>query len=349
LKKTIIRGGLETLYFSGAHVVMRPLVSGVGAILTLHHVRPPRPDRFQPNRLLEVTPSFLEDVIRYLRRSRLDLISLDEMHRRLVAGRAGPRFVCITIDDGYRDTLEWAYPILKKHRVPFCVYIPTSFPDRLGELWWLALEAVVSRNKRIALIIEGREQAFECGSIAEKRDLYDQLYGWVRSFTTEDELRHVVRDLSGRYQVDIAAFCEELCMSWDELAKLASDPLVTIGAHTVNHVMLAKVPENVARSEMQMSRSVIEASLGVRPDHLSYPVGDPTSAGPREFRIAAELGFKTAVTTRPGVLFRAHRRHLTALPRISLNGEHQQLRYVRVLLSGAATAIWNGFRRVNAA
>ena len=113
--------------------------------------------------------------------------------------------------------------------------------------------------------------------------------------------------------------------------------------------MLAKVPERMARSEMQMSRSVIEASLGQRPDHLSYPVGDKTSAGPREFKIAGELGFKTAVTTRPGVLFPEHREHLTALPRISLNGEHQQLRYVRVLLSGAATAMWNGFRKVDAA
>ena len=53
------------------------------------------------------------------------------------------------------------------------------------------------------------------------------------------------------------------------------------------------------------SRAVLQAALGVRPEHLAYPVGDPTSAGPREFRIAAELGFKTAVTTRPGVLFTA--------------------------------------------
>jgi peptidoglycan/xylan/chitin deacetylase (PgdA/CDA1 family) len=94
---------------------------------------------------------------------------------------------------------------------------------------------------------------------------------------------------------------------------------------------------------------VIEASLGVRPQHLAYPVGDPTAAGAREFRIAAELGFKTAVTTRPGVLFAGHGRHLTALPRISLNGNFQQLRYVDVLMSGAATAMWNGFRRVDAA
>jgi peptidoglycan/xylan/chitin deacetylase (PgdA/CDA1 family) len=333
LKKTIIRSGLETLYFSGAHVLMRPFVAGVGAILTLHHVRPPRSDRFQPNRLLEVQPGFLEDVIRYLRRCRLDLVSLDEMYRRLTQEDFSGRFVCVTIDDGYRDTLQWAYPLLKKHEVPFCVYIPTSFPDRLGELWWLALEAVVARNQRITLLIDGKEQGFDCATVAEKRHLFGQLYGWLRSLKTEEELRHVVRDLSARYRVDIAAFCDELC----------------IGAHTVNHVMLAKVPERIARSEMQMSRSVIEAALGVRPDHLSYPVGDPTSAGPREFHIAAELGFKTAVTTRPGVLFPEHRNHLMALPRVSLNGEHQQLRYVRVLLSGAATAVWNGFRRVNAA
>src|SRR5436309_16095987 len=98
------------MYFSGAHLAMRPFWGGVGAILTLHHVRPPRPDRFQPNRLLEVTPHFLESVIRLLRRSRLDLVSLDEMHRRLTAGDVGRRFVSITVDDGYRDTLQWAYP-----------------------------------------------------------------------------------------------------------------------------------------------------------------------------------------------------------------------------------------------
>ena len=158
-----------------------------------------------------------------------------------------------------------------------------------------------------------------------------------------------MRDLSARYHVDIAAFCEELCMSWGELARLVADPLVTIGAHTVNHFMLAKVPANTARSEMEMSRTVIEAALGIRPDHLAYPVGDRTSAGPREFRIAAELGFKTAVTTRPGVLFKGHRDHLTALPRISINGEFQQHRYLKVLMSGAGTAFWNGFRKVNAA
>jgi peptidoglycan/xylan/chitin deacetylase (PgdA/CDA1 family) len=349
LKQTIIRGGLESLYFTGAHVVLRPFVAGVGAILTLHHVRPARPGRFQPNRLLEITPRFLTRVVKSLRRSGLDFVSLDEMHQRMTAGDFSRRFVCLTFDDGYRDTLQWAYPILKEAGVPFAVYVPTSFPDRLGELWWLVLEAVIARNDRIGLVIDGRDCKFDCGTVAEKRSLYGQLYWWLRARPTEAEMREVVRNLAAFYQVDIAAFCRELCMSWPELAQLAAEPLVTIGAHTVNHPMLAKLSKEGVRSEMDLSRSVIEAALAVRPEHLSYPIGDRSSAGAREFEIAAELGFKTAVTTRPGVLFPEHAQHLTALPRISLNGEYQRLRYVSVLLSGSATAMWSGFRRLDAA
>jgi peptidoglycan/xylan/chitin deacetylase (PgdA/CDA1 family) len=349
LKPTIIRGGLESLYFSGAHLLLRPLVGGVGAILTMHHVRPPRPDRFQPNRLLEVTPRFLTGVVKDIRRSGLDIVSLDEMHRRLGAGDFSRRFVCLTFDDGYRDIQQWAYPILKEAGAPFAVYVPTSFPDRLGELWWLVLEAVIARNDRVGLVIDGRDRIFDCRTVAEKRALYDELYWWLRARSTEAEMRSVVRSLAAFYHVDVAAFCRDLCMNWAELAGLAADPLVTIGAHTVNHLMLAKLPKEAARAEMELSASVIEAALAVRPQHLSYPYGDPGSAGTREFEIAAELGFKTAVTTRPGVLFAKHGRHLTALPRISLNGDYQRRRYVRVLLSGSATAMWNGFRRVEAA
>ena len=351
LKKTIIRGGLETLYFSGMHHLMRPLVGGVGVILGLHHVRPARLEAFQPNRLLEVTPDFLEQLLNLLVRSDVDVVSVDEMHRRLVSRAAKRRFVCFTFDDGYKDTLRWAYPLFKRYNLPFALYIPTSFPDQLGELWWTAMEAAVAQNDRIGLVIDGHAKVFESASVRQKRETYETLYWWLRSrLKTEDELRRAVRDLCARYRVDMAAICRDLCMSWEDIRQLAADPLVTIGAHTVNHYMLGKLPnETAVRREIEISRKVIETALGMRLEHFAYPVGDRNAAGPREFAIAAELGFKTAVTTRPGVLFDAHRDHLTALPRISVSGDLQQQRYLKVLLSGAASALWNGFRRVNAA
>ncbi len=277
LKPTIIRGGLESLYFTGAHLLLRPLVGGVGAILTMHHVRPPRPDRFQPNRLLEVTPRFLTAVVRDIRRSGLDIVSLDEMHRRLSEGDFSRRFVCLTFDDGYRDILQWAYPILKEAAAPFAVYVPTSFPDRLGELWWLVLEAVIARNNRVGLVIDGRDRIFDCGTRRAKAGaLRRALLVAARAAEREPNCATPCSNLAAFYHVDVAAFCNDLCMSWAELAGLAADPLVTIGAHTVNHLMLAKLPKAAARSEMELSASVIEAALAVRPAAFVLPVWRPS-------------------------------------------------------------------------
>src|SRR6185503_8971753 len=108
IKKTAIRTGFEALYFSGLHRVMRPLVGGVGVVLTLHHVRPRRRASFQPNRLLEITPRYLDAVLTQLRRWRFDIISLDEMYERLTAKNFKRRFVCFTLDDAYVDNIEHA-------------------------------------------------------------------------------------------------------------------------------------------------------------------------------------------------------------------------------------------------
>ena len=98
-----------------------------------------------------------------------------------------------------------------------------------------------------------------------------------------------------------------------------------------------------------MSRARIESALQRPIVHLAYPYGDRGAAGQREFALARAAGYKTAVTTRPGMIFPESADHLTALPRVSLNGNYQDARILPVLTSGAATAMWNGFRRVDAA
>jgi len=349
VKSTIIRTGLEALYFSGAHLLMRPFTAGVDSILMLHHVRPARTDAFQPNRLLEVSPPFLEQTLAWLRAQDIDIISLDEMHRRLSERDFGRRFVCITLDDGYRDNKEFAYPILKRHEAPFCVYVPTSFPDRAGKLWWLALEYAIARNDAVTLHLDGHEQTLACATPRQKDEAYKRIYWTLRDFADEADIHAVVDELAARHGIDMAPVRDELCMTWDEIRTLAADPLVTIGAHTVNHVMLAKTDELTARAELKIGREALEAWLDRPIHHLAYPYGGRDIVRAREFHLAAELGFRTAVTTLPGVLFPEHGDQLLALPRISLNGQYQEKRHLKVLVSGAATALANGFRRVDAA
>jgi peptidoglycan/xylan/chitin deacetylase (PgdA/CDA1 family) len=346
VRPAVIRSGLECLYVSGAHVAARAFFGGVGIILQFRHVRPMRWSDFQPNRHLEVSPVVLDRIVARLRRWNYDLVSLDEMHRRLRERDFARRFCVLTFDDGYRDTLEWAHPVLEKHEAPFAVYVPTSFPDGLGRLWWLALEKVVAHNASVGLVIDGDNRRFECATPAEKYELYDALYEWLLRHETEAEMLERVADLAARHGVDIPGLCASNCMGWREIAELAADPLVTIGAHTVNHPLLAIAGETAVRSELAMGASVLEAALGTRPRHLAYPFGGRGHVGTREFGIARDLGYSTAVTARQDIVRAVDADRLTALPRLSVLGGFTARRHLRVLTSGLASALWNRFPRI---
>jgi peptidoglycan/xylan/chitin deacetylase (PgdA/CDA1 family) len=349
LRNAAIRTGLEALYFTGTHRLLGTISAGIGTIFTLHHVRPARDDAFQPNALLEIEPAFLETLIEYLRYRKVDIVSLDEVHRRLTEQDYNRRFVAFTLDDGYRDNLEFAWPIFKKHGVPAALFIATSFPDRLGELWWVALERAVAATDRIAVEVSAASRFLDSNTPAAKSRAFDELYWWLRRMPDEAEMRRYIKDLCERYGVDYLAPCAELCMTWQEIEQMAADPLITIGAHSVNHYMLRKWPADVVKKELTQSASVIEAALGKKPTAFAYPVGDVTSAAAREFALAVETGYRLAVTTRPGVIFPEHREHMTALPRISLNGNFQALRYVDVLRSGTPFSLSRNFRRLDVA
>ena len=113
--------------------------------------------------------------------------------------------------------------------MPFAVYVPTAFADRLGELWWLVLEAVIARNERVGLVIDGEHQNFDCRSVADKRrSLQGALLVAAPPGARARNARRRARPrraLSGGHR----RFCQDLCMSWQEIATLAADPLVAIG------------------------------------------------------------------------------------------------------------------------
>ena len=164
-----------------------------------------------------------------------------------------------------------------------------------------------------------------------------------------DDLAREIGKLCAQHGVDQNKICSDLCMSWDELKPFADEPLVGIGAHSVTHCNIAQQSDEMAKQEMALSRARIEDALQRPALHFAYPYGDRLAAGPRDFALARQAGFKTAVTTRPGMVFAESAEYPTALPRVSLNGNYQDTRIVPVLTSGVATAMWNGFRRVDAA
>ena len=338
LRDTAIAAGFALFRATRLHRLAARWTRGRGAILMFHRVRPWRERGFAPNRLLEITPEFLEAAIVGTKAAGFEIVSLDTAVQRLRRPAAtGERpFAVLTFDDGYKDNRDFALPVLERHAAPFTLYVATGFADRSARLWWSELEEAIARLDKV----EVDRLSLQAGTDAEKVAAFDKVYWHLRG-QGEDALLARVAGLCRKAGVDSRALVAEACMDWDDIAALSRHPLCTIGVHTLSHPRLAKLPFQEMQRELAASRAEIEARIGRKADHVSYPVGDATSAGEREFAEARAQKFASAVTTRPGMILEAHGERLHALPRLSVNGKWQDLAMFEVLLSGAPFALLN--------
>jgi peptidoglycan/xylan/chitin deacetylase (PgdA/CDA1 family) len=339
LRKTVFKAGVSLLHatqlFRLAPLIARPR----GIVFMLHRVRPRIAAEFAPNNHLEVSPGFLDQAIEGVVRAGFDLVDLDEAARRIGTGSCRP-FAAFTLDDGYRDNAARAAPIFRRHNCPYTIFVPSEFAEGRGELWWLVLEQAIAAADRIATEIGGEHFALACGTASEKSQAFKTLYVPLRR-VGEAEQRRAIRQLAAAAGIDMAALCRGNMMDWAELRDLAADPLCTIGAHGIGHYALAKLPPGEALAELRVGADRLAEALGRRPKHFAYPYGDPGSAGPRDFALARQAGFLTAVTTRPGIVYGGHAEHLTALPRVSLTEAYPVPRYADVFPSGAPFLLYN--------
>jgi peptidoglycan/xylan/chitin deacetylase (PgdA/CDA1 family) len=332
-KHRLFAAGLGAIAATGADRRLRAVARGRGVILMFHRVRPWRPSTFAPNHILEITPKFLDFALGELRKEGFEIIPLDAVPERL-AGRAGGRpFAVLTFDDGYRDNVEYAWPVLLRHRAPWTVFITTDFADGTGRLWWVELERAIAANDRVTLTLGSERLNLPSRTPREKQTAFNAIHTRVRG-GPQDRIDNLLDALDDAMERPSDTLAGNLCLNWGELEDLAASQDVTIGAHTITHPMLSKLGSFVAMDEIGGSKAYIEQRLGREVRHFAYPYGDPSVAGAREFGLARQAGFVTAVTTRPGHVFADHRGHLHALPRVSMNGLFQTESALRALLSG---------------
>jgi peptidoglycan/xylan/chitin deacetylase (PgdA/CDA1 family) len=349
MRNALISAGFAGFRASGLHRLARVATRGRGVILTFHRVRPWREATpgYAPNRLLEITPEFLDLALGVVEGQGFELVSLDEARRR-VTDPSSALFAALTFDDGYRDMLHAALPVLERRRAPFTVFCAIGFVEGHARLWWVELEEAIRRLGAVEVPVAGQKLVFAARTPEEKNAAYERIY-WLLRVRPEAELLDTIGDLARRAGVPSERLADDLFMDWSQLEALSRHPLATIGAHGLTHRRLAHLSAAEAWTEMAGSKAKLEARLGVKVGHFAYPVGDATSAGRREFELARAIGFETAVTTRPGMLFSVHAGRLTALPRVSINGRWQEVEALEILLTGAPFWLWNRGRRVAAA
>jgi len=330
IKNAVLRGA----YSSGLHRIISHLAGGAGTVLMLHRVVETKEET--PSRYLTVTSSFLDEVIFTIKKNNMIFVSLDEMLSILRSRRTSRhRFVALTFDDGYRDNLTLALPILRSHGIPFAVFVPSGAPDRSMDVWFLRLERILMQLS-CAEIGSGRNRrTLRLESPAQKAIAYEYCIHLAQQDLSAFKLW--LNDLLPESAVGSFDLMNEHFLSWDELRELSVDPLVTIGGHTVSHPMLARLPQDEAYHEIEAGRDRLASALGKPILHFAYPFGDPLACGARDFELAKRAGFESAVTTRYGNIYRWHRQHLHSLPRMTLGGPAERIADTLLDVSGTRT------------
>ncbi|MHA1189635.1 MAG: polysaccharide deacetylase family protein, partial [Alphaproteobacteria bacterium] len=291
-------------------------------------------DNYDPNGHLSVSPEFLDLFIAQHQAEGRTFVSVDDLVRVGISGRSS-RQIAITLDDGFADNLTHAWPVFRRRQIPFTIFITPGFCDRTVPLWWEVLEQIIARKYEVSLDADGAPPPLHTRDAPEKTEAF---LLWAQFLTTEvdeDRQRAIITALAEAHHFDMAAHTQEAVMSWDEVREIAADPLCTIGAHTMTHPALARLPEARALAEMTGSADRIEQELGTRPAFLAFPYGYRAAAGRREALLARQAGFAGSFTTAPGGIGRSGSRH--GLPRVSINGHYQKTKFYRPLL---APGLW---------
>jgi peptidoglycan/xylan/chitin deacetylase (PgdA/CDA1 family) len=226
------------------------------------------------------------------------VLTVEELTDRMARGDVPRDAIAVTFDDGYRDNLTHAAPILARHGLPATVFLATGFIGAREVPWFDRLAFGIRRSGAADVEAPGGGRA-SLVSTADRLALLDRATRRLKTLP-DDDRRRELDGLLERLGVAGDTGMKSRMLSWDDVHALAGLGF-SVGAHTVTHPILSRVSDAEARQEIEGAREAIEAATGTRPRAFAYPNGRPADYTPSVVDLVRRAGFTCAVTTRFGV------------------------------------------------
>jgi peptidoglycan/xylan/chitin deacetylase (PgdA/CDA1 family) len=270
----------------------------------LHHVTESRRATIGPLAEYTVRPGELDAYLR----SRAEWRATSDLQ-----GTGVRKQLVITFDDGYRNNLTKALPVLERHEMPCLLFVTTGFIDGTVYPYEIELAEVIERSDTLS--IPGQSEAVSLHGEPCCRSVYRELRLPLKS-SSRASREAFMNQLAAQNDYDRADVQHEPMLSWEEVHSLSEHPLVTIGAHTESHVLLTQQPWKTALNELQFSKERLERKLGEPVRHVSYPYGGSNIV---VRQMSRWLGFEYGFTTRARRTEAVTTWNRLALPRIDIS------------------------------
>jgi peptidoglycan/xylan/chitin deacetylase (PgdA/CDA1 family) len=269
-------------------------------VLTYHRIGSDVGNPFDDGALSATAEAF-RDQVRYVR-THFDVLGQDRLLEAAGRGFAlGRASAIITFDDGYRDSFEIAFPILRDLGVPAFFFIPTGYIDRPRLPWWDRIAFILKHTRvdrlcldlphyiKIDLRRTGRLRAIMQVVIAcrEANDFEE------RAFFDHLESR-------AEFAANSEALGRELFVTWDEIRRMRASGMA-IGSHTHTHPILGSISESDQREELVTSKTRLEEELDEPVKTIAYPVGTRRAFNERTKSLARDTGYEVGFSAYAGI------------------------------------------------
>jgi peptidoglycan/xylan/chitin deacetylase (PgdA/CDA1 family)/CelD/BcsL family acetyltransferase involved in cellulose biosynthesis len=228
------------------------------------------------------------------------VVSISEIMRHLEDGTSKESLVGITLDDGYRDNFENAFPILQRYGLPATIFLTTGSIDSGEPLWFERLAEAVKKTKKEHLDLEiDIPRRFWMRTTPERLDANRQIFLVLRSLDNAERtcwLQEILKYLG--------APCESerrnKMLTWEQI-RLMNANRIDFGGHTVTHPFLSKLTPSEAAWEISESKRRIEEELQQLVHYFAYPNGREDDFAAWSGDLLRAAGYQAAMTTRWGI------------------------------------------------
>jgi peptidoglycan/xylan/chitin deacetylase (PgdA/CDA1 family) len=278
-------------------------------------------------------PKAFEGIIRFLKK-KYHIVALEEYLSDPGQFKTEKNIVTLSFDDGYKDNVEYAAPVLKKYNCPASFYVVTDCVEKNIPTWTYIVDhsfqnAVVPF---IALSMDYVPEHLKKVDLKNPAKNLKQVKPWMKTLSNRrrKEVLQEILDESG------VAIPGHLMMNWDDIKQLHHSGFY-ISSHSHTHPMLARLEtEEEIREELMLSRRKIEEHLGIQPSTISYPMG---SFDTRVMTLVKEAGYKWGLAVEQK-FFETSDANLLAIPRVELYFEPKWKIHARI------NGIYNSIKRI---
>jgi peptidoglycan/xylan/chitin deacetylase (PgdA/CDA1 family) len=253
-----------TLERVGERFARRPV------ILLYHRIAADGPDPFG----LCVSPAHFAEQLQVLA-AEYEPVSLGELAARVRAGEATRREVALTFDDGYRDNLLAALPLLQRHGIPATFFVVSGQLGSERGFWWDRLAAAFLHDRPLPsriLVPIGDQVEVVDSSLSHRMQTLHRLH---------ERLMVLPSDIRDAALSAIFGACAPGCdpktpaevLTASEVRSISGHPHMEIGAHSMTHPVLTRLAGEERRAEIRKGRDDLQAVVGRTIHAFAYPYG----------------------------------------------------------------------------